>query len=260
MISITPAALVGEGAAEEDDVESITSDASEGGTIRRNCSCTQMVTEEQHKKLLLWCAREQGPWSEDLHAYPGPAIDASAAAAGGVRLAESGLAPGEEPYRPRLSGYDCELFRNEYLAWCGAVQLRPGHPDVGKKPSELSKSLKVHGGISIALPQRLQFDCNHGLIDLVPYAAFVRSVENDKRVGALVPSGSGDGRSPAGLGGSGGGGKLQIPKVSADGPAPLLRGGATYKDYKFARSELEALAAQLWMREEASMRAPTESP
>merc|ERR1740129_930731 len=239
--------------------------------MRRNCSVMNALTGDQQQELLRWCTREGGPWAEDISTYPGPPVNASAAAGGRSSLAESGLAPGEEPYRPQLSGYDCEIFRNEYLAWCAVVELPAGHPDAAKKPAELSKLVKVHGGISISVAlqetRRLQFDCNHGFTDLVPYACFARAAEHDKRVGALPPPPPADGgpagggkaggkggglqlpgRS-AGLGGKGGG-ALLLPQASADGAGPAVRGGATYKDYRFVRKELEGLAAQLRAREE----------
>lgn len=269
MISIIPPVpMDGEDSDAEDDAGSVDSDFSAGGTMRRNCSVAQALSDQERLELLRWATRESGPWSDDLRDYPGPPVNATAAAAGGTSLEDSGLARGEEPYRPILSGYDCEVFRNEYLAWCAVVQLPEGHPDTGKKTFELSKELKVHGGISLAdrAKRRPQFDCNHGLTDLVPYACFSRSAEQDRRVGALAPAvdksgvagptgGAGGGllvpgRPSAGPCG-GGGGKLLLPQAPGAGPAPpRIHGGATYKDYKFVRRELEALAAQFRAHED----------
>mmetsp|Transcript_15767 Transcript_15767/g.34478 ORF Transcript_15767/g.34478 Transcript_15767/m.34478 type:complete len:261 (-) Transcript_15767:46-828(-) len=259
MIKVTPAAE-GEPAAkheaQDEDSDSGASDVSAGGTIRRNVSVAQALTSSEHEDLMKWATLQDGPWREDVRHYPGPSDTEKVPSSGSTALVES-----KEPYFPVLSGYPCELFRNEYLAWCGAVQLPSDHPDVGKTVVDLTGQLIVHGGLTIAAPKsgRIQFDCNHASTDLVPYASFVSSQNDAKRIGNLASAGALDPKpnslmappnqasglrppnTKAGL--------LSIPKA---GLTPLQPKSATYKDYAFARCELEKLAGQLRSREDAS--------
>jgi len=99
-----------------------------GGTIRHNISTAALLTEDQHAELLQWATQQDGPWRQDIHDFP-----ASVIKAGAPSSAQEGTWIGEEPYRPELSGFRCELFRNEYLAWCGTVQLPDSHPDLRKR-------------------------------------------------------------------------------------------------------------------------------
>ncbi|CAE8640883.1 unnamed protein product, partial [Polarella glacialis] len=84
---------------------------SQGGTIRHNVSTAQLLSDEEQSELRRWATRQQGPWTADLEQFPG------------VSGAEPASETGQETCRPMLFGYRCELFRNDYLAWCGSVQL-----------------------------------------------------------------------------------------------------------------------------------------
>eukprot|EP00746_Dinoflagellata_sp_MGD_P112568 gnl/MRDRNA2_/MRDRNA2_49686_c0_seq2.p1 gnl/MRDRNA2_/MRDRNA2_49686_c0~~gnl/MRDRNA2_/MRDRNA2_49686_c0_seq2.p1 ORF type:complete len:157 (+),score=31.86 gnl/MRDRNA2_/MRDRNA2_49686_c0_seq2:141-611(+) len=85
-----------------------------GGTIRHNCSTAQLLSDEKHLELRQWAARSDGPWAKDVAEFP----------------CEKGGDPSGEPYHPVLHGLEkCELYRNDYLAWCGSVQLPDDHPD-----------------------------------------------------------------------------------------------------------------------------------
>mmetsp|Transcript_83204 Transcript_83204/g.231571 ORF Transcript_83204/g.231571 Transcript_83204/m.231571 type:complete len:236 (+) Transcript_83204:20-727(+) len=218
-------------------------DADIAEQMQRNISTAQLLSEAEHQELLQWAVREEGPWRDDLSRYPGPL----GAALGRQGVAAAGAAErGEEPYRPSVHGYDCELFRNEFLAWCGAVQLPQGHPDFGKRPNELNGHLKVHGGLAIADVKsgRLEFDCNHGTTDLIPYSVFASAGDDRRRTGALAAP-------PPRASGKGSGGLLRLPGTGCGLPAVPQR-LATYKDYAFARKELEALVEQLRAREIAA--------
>ncbi|CAD7946300.1 unnamed protein product [Amoebophrya sp. A25] len=81
-----------------------------------------------------------------------------------------------------------KLYRNDYLAWCGTVEVAEAHPWYGLRLSEVEQRLSrsPHGGLSdgVSLGKKpiFGFDCNHRG-DFVPYAAFV----NDKKA-PPVPS------------------------------------------------------------------------
>eukprot|EP00971_Amphidinium_carterae_P160776 3187651-Amphidinium_carterae.1 len=128
-----------------------------GGTIRHNVSTAQLLSEEGHAELLKWATTQEGPWKEDLAEYPGP-VNAGR---------DDHLYGSGEPYGPEIGGFQCALYRNEYLAWCAGLQLPVGHPDEGKKSNDLSM-LAVHGGVATHpyLPRCLTFDCNHARTDL----------------------------------------------------------------------------------------------
>eukprot|EP00928_Gymnodinium_smaydae_P062885 TRINITY_DN46625_c0_g1_i1.p1 TRINITY_DN46625_c0_g1~~TRINITY_DN46625_c0_g1_i1.p1 ORF type:complete len:323 (+),score=45.44 TRINITY_DN46625_c0_g1_i1:36-971(+) len=218
-----------------------------GGTIRHNCSTAQLLSDKERVKLLQWVARREGPWKADLEQFPGPdPLDASAAACGEAEK----LASDNELYNLKLSGFSCYLWRNDYLAWCGSIELPPSHPDHGKRVSDISADLQVHGGLGVDVdrPSCFRFDCCHAQQDLVPYAAFLDELSQQKRVGLMAPSQP----QPSNLGGSSQlgiprSGMLAIPTGASAGPRSG-DGRATYKDYAFARRELEGLASQFAAR------------
>eukprot|EP00397_Hematodinium_sp_SG-2012_P062540 GEMP01084641.1.p1 GENE.GEMP01084641.1~~GEMP01084641.1.p1 ORF type:complete len:196 (+),score=27.72 GEMP01084641.1:100-687(+) len=113
----------------------------------------------------------------------------------------------------------CQLFRNDYLAWCGMVVCTepPLNAVVG---SRLRGFVEVHGGLSFpcvesSSPGHFAFDCCHSQIDSVPYIDFLR--EQEKRVGAPITA------------------EVLIPPTKT----------GTYKDYAYAMNELVRLADQL---------------
>merc|ERR1719498_2087524 len=81
---------------------------SKGGTIRHNVSVAQLLSDEESQQLQEWVARTEGPWRQDLARYPGPNNDA---------IGEAGQRAGPEAYAFCHNGFQCELFRNDYLAW-----------------------------------------------------------------------------------------------------------------------------------------------
>eukprot|EP00929_Paragymnodinium_shiwhaense_P094381 TRINITY_DN54914_c0_g1_i1.p1 TRINITY_DN54914_c0_g1~~TRINITY_DN54914_c0_g1_i1.p1 ORF type:complete len:266 (+),score=77.64 TRINITY_DN54914_c0_g1_i1:71-868(+) len=223
-------------AGSESDADEMRRRISKGGTIRHNVSTAQLLSDDQHGELLEWVARENGPWTEDVREFPGPQP--------GQHVEEASSEA--ELYKPALSGFHCEIFRNEYLAWCASLQLPEDHPDFGRRPNELLGQITVHGGLTSAEQHkgRFCFDCNHTSTDLVPYAAFVSRKNDKKRVGGLAPvAGGGGGLSAP----KAGGGKLLLPGQGGQAAPPPPK-GATYKDYHFVRQQLESLAAQFLAR------------
>lgn len=255
----------GENCIGADDADSTSDDerADVRKAFRRNVSTANLLSDSEHLELLEWATKQDGPWSLDLSEYPGPGNTSIT-----LPVSSSATAP-NEPYRPVLHGFRCEIFRNEYLAWCAAVQLPETHPDFHRSPNEL-RGIEVHGGLTYAgSSQRgcLMFDCNHASSDLVPFAAFVGAHNDQRRIGGLgsmampaspvvptqaacsglpVPNGK---RGLAVPGGNPGGGLLGIPSGST---ALVLNTRATYKDYYFVRAELERLVEQLLARQSTS--------
>lgn len=212
-----------------------------GGTIRHNISTANLLSDEQRLELLQWASRFEGPWSQDVRDFPGPPTPAWGPP--GAGMPGHGSAPGGEPYGPLfISGLECELFRNEYLAWCASVRLPEGHPDRGRRSNDL-KDLRVHGDVYVPAEGRLMFDCNHAKTDIVPYAAFVNTKGDSRRIGALAGAGVPASAAPPAPGSNVG--LLHIP-VSGGAPPPMK--GSSYKDYAYVRRELEALAIQLCER------------
>jgi len=88
------------------------------------------------------------------------------------------------------------------------------------------------------------FDCNHARTDLVPYAAFTRTMQERRAIGSLAAP-----PAPRGPCGerirSGSTGMLQLPTPNGPMQNAFL---ATYKDYDFVYAELTSLTAQLAAR------------
>lgn len=129
----------------------------------------------------------------------------------------------------RAHGLACFVQRNFHGACCGYVGLPPGHPKHGANYSEFG-DLEVHGGVTYAaecsghlchIPEPgepdavwwIGFDCGH-MFDVQP--AFIKLLE-----------------------------RMEIPGLTKELGAKIGFFGGTYRDFAYARSETEKLAAQL---------------
>lgn len=119
-----------------------------------------------------------------------------------------------EKYKFVFSGYKCNLCRNYEWAWCGYVQTPDTHPFHNQKYQDITDKFTLKTGeLTYGNNGVFGFDCSHIFHDLTPGGEYYKN--QDEKLARFITL-----------------------------PLNPYNISPTYKDWKFAKDELENLAKQ----------------